>query len=206
MDILLENIGRRFNRNWIFKSINYHFKDRGKYAVLGPNGSGKSTFLQLLASSLTPSAGKITYLNEGLNLPEASFYQYFAVSAPYLELPEEFTLQELITFHFRFKQFRQGLSAPDIIQLLNLPDAADKEVRNFSSGMKQRTKLALAFCADTPVLLLDEPTTNLDSNGISWYLDLVNQFASDRLMVVCSNQPHEYAFCNDQLLIADFKG
>lgn len=206
MEIVLENMGRRFNRDWIFKGIDYTFVSGKSYAVLGPNGSGKSTFLQVLASSLSPSAGKVSYVYKGLPVAVDSFYRYLALTAPYLELPEEFTLRELISFHFRFKQFRPGIQMAYILDLLNFPGAADKQIRNFSSGMKQRTKIALALCADTPVLLLDEPTSNLDQQGILWYLDLIKEHTAGRITVVGSNQPHEYAFCDHELLVTDFKG
>ena len=81
----------------------------------------------------------------------------------------------------------------------------NKLIRYFSSGMKQRVKLALAFCADTPLLMLDEPTANLDAQGSNWYLQLIEQFAAGRLTIICSNQPNEYAFCKNRLNLLDFK-
>jgi len=81
----------------------------------------------------------------------------------------------------------------------------NKLIKYFSSGMKQRLKLALAFCADTPILMLDEPTSNLDKQGVEWYLSLVEQFAKNRLTIICSNQEHEYAFCTHRLDIVDYK-
>ena len=205
MTIELQQIGRRFNRDWIFRGISSRFEAGQSYAVLGPNGSGKSTFLQLLASSLSPSEGSIRYHVQNREIPPDSLYNYLSLAAPYLELPEEFTLRELIDFHFRFKSYAGQFNAAEVIRVLQLKDAADKEVRYFSSGMKQRTRLALAFCADTPLLLLDEPASNLDEQGIGWYPELVEELGQGRLMVVCSNQPHEYAFCKNRIRITDFK-
>ena len=102
MKITLQNIGRRFNRDWIFKNIDYTFTSGQSYAILGPNGSGKSTLLQILNGSLSPSAGNINYsLNESPLEIETVFKQ-LSLAAPYLELIEEFTLDEMIGFHFRF--------------------------------------------------------------------------------------------------------
>ena len=86
-----------------------------------------------------------------------------------------------------------------------MPGSKNKLIKYFSSGMKQRLKLALAFCSDTPMLMLDEPTSNLDSQGVDWYLNLVQQFAENRLTIVCSNQEHEYSFCDEQLNISEYK-
>src|SRR5690606_35336190 len=99
MKIELENIGRRFNREWIFKKVNYTFEQGNSYAVLGANGSGKSTLLQVISGSLSPSEGKISFLNEGKSIDAELIFKHISLAAPYLELIEEFTLTELIRFH-----------------------------------------------------------------------------------------------------------
>ena len=203
--ISLENIGRRFNRDWIFRGIDYTFHSGKIYAVLGPNGSGKSTLLQVLNGSLSPSTGKIDYFFEGKPVEIDAVYKHLSLAAPYLELIEEFTLSEMVDFHFKFKTFKSGIDKEGLIDLLAMPGSKNKLIKYFSSGMKQRLKLALAFCSDTPMLMLDEPTSNLDSQGVDWYLSLVQQFAQNRLTIICSNQEHEYSFCDEQLNISEFK-
>ena len=205
MTITLQNIGRRFNRDWIFRNIDYTFTSGETYAVLGPNGSGKSTLLQILNGSLTPSTGNIKYVLGDTRIEAEDIFKQLSLAAPYLELIEEFTLDEMTDFHFKFKPYRQGMDKEAVISLLNLEGARHKLIRYFSSGMKQRLKLALAFCSDTPMLMLDEPTSNLDTQGVDWYLNLVQQFAADRLTIICSNQLHEYSFCKHQLNISDYK-
>jgi ABC-type multidrug transport system ATPase subunit len=205
MKITLQNIGRRFNRDWIFRGIDYTFTSGESYAILGANGSGKSTLLAVLNGSLSPSIGTINYFFEDKEVEVEQVFQHLSLAAPYLELIEEFSLEEMIDFHFKFKNYKSGIDKAAIIELLNLPGSANKLIRYFSSGMKQRLKLALAFCADTPILMLDEPTSNLDTQGVEWYLNLVQQFAKDRLTIVCSNQEHEYSFCQRRLSISDYK-
>ena len=205
MEITLENIGRRFNRDWIFKGIDYTFKSAESYAILGSNGSGKSTLLQILNGSLSPSTGDISFLSNGEKIEVEKVFNYLSLAAPYLELIEEFSLEEMIDFHFKFKPYKADIDKNSIVDLLSLPGNKNKLVRYFSSGMKQRLKLALAFCSDTPMLMLDEPTSNLDTQGIDWYLALVEQYAKGRLTIVCSNQEHEYSFCRHRLNISDYK-
>ncbi|MGV3546794.1 MAG: ABC transporter ATP-binding protein [Pedobacter sp.] len=204
MQIILENLGRRFNREWIFRDINYVFSKGQQYAILGPNGSGKSTLLSVLLGNLTPSEGKLTYRDEKEILPE-NIFSAISLAAPYLDLIEEFTLQETIDFHFKFKNYHKGFDAAAVLNLLALNKAEDKPLKYFSSGMKQRTKLALAFCTDTPILVLDEPTSNLDTQGTDWYLSLVEKFTKDRLVLVGSKQSYEYDFCKYRLNILDYK-
>jgi ABC-type multidrug transport system ATPase subunit len=205
MKITLQNIGRRFNREWIFREVDYVFESDGTYAVLGANGSGKSTLLQVLNGSLVPSAGEIKYFNGQQEVDAGDIFNYLSLAAPYLELIEEFSLNEMIDFHFKFKTFKPGIDKSGVTDILNLEGSGNKLIRYFSSGMKQRLKLALAFCADTPLLMLDEPTSNLDTQGIDWYLNLVEKFSQNRLTIVCSNQEHEYSFCKNRLNIADYK-
>jgi len=205
MNITLQNIGRRFNRDWIFRGVDYTFNSGQAYAILGPNGSGKSTLLQVLNASLTPSAGTIGYTFQDKPVEATEVFTHLSLAAPYLELIEEFTLTEMVDFHFKFKQYKPGIDKKELIGLLSLTKSENKLIRYFSSGMKQRLKLILAFCADTPILMLDEPTSNLDTQGVDWYLGLVEQFATSRLTIVCSNQEHEYGFCNERLSISDYK-
>ncbi|RZK43949.1 MAG: ABC transporter ATP-binding protein [Pedobacter sp.] len=204
MNIVLSNVGRRFNKEWIFKGVDYEFSGGQNYAVLGPNGSGKSTFLSVLLGSLTPSEGSVQYLNPK-EIEVEEIYKHISFAAPYIDLIEEFTLQETISFHFQFKDYIDGLKQRDVLDLLGLQKSQDKQLKHFSSGMKQRTKLALACCSDSPILILDEPTSNLDHQGIDWYIDLVDKFGKDKTILVGSNQEHEYEFCEQRLNIVDYK-
>ncbi|MES3019098.1 MAG: ATP-binding cassette domain-containing protein [Bacteroidota bacterium] len=205
MKIILEKIGRRFNREWIFRDVNYIFESGKSYAILGANGSGKSTLLQVISGSLTSSEGTVNYFRSNSPLDIENVFPELSLAAPYLDLIEEFSLSEHIDFHFQFKKYRDGYDAKTLISLLNLKHSEHKALKNFSSGMKQRVKLALAFCADTKLLLLDEPTSNLDQQGVEWYLSLVKQFSTDRLVIVCSNQQHEYAFCDEKISVEAYK-
>ncbi len=194
MTIHLENVGKKFSHEWLFRDIHYTFRHGERYAITGPNGSGKSTLIQLIAGNQLPSSGRIRYEHDQQDIPAEDIFRHLSITAPYLELIEEFTLQEAIEFHFKFKTLRSGISREDLLKIGYFEKSKFKYVRNFSSGMKQRLKLLLAFYSHTPLLLLDEPTTNLDESGISWYHDQVSKL-SDTTILVASNQEHEYSFC-----------
>jgi ABC-type multidrug transport system ATPase subunit len=199
MKITLTNAGKRFNRDWIFRHLSYEFFTGQSYAITGPNGSGKSTLLQLIAGATAPSEGSITYTDAETSLATEFIYQHISLSAPYLELVEEMTLTEFLVFHHRFKPFRSTLSVSDVIESVQLNSAAEKQIRNFSSGMKQRVKLAQAIFSDVPVILLDEPCTNLDLDGIVLYQQLIKKHVSGKLVIVSSNDEQEYSFCEHKL-------
>ncbi|MEM9917273.1 MAG: ABC transporter ATP-binding protein [Bacteroidota bacterium] len=205
MEITLSKVSKRYKFEWIFKSIDYSFQAGRSYAILGPNGSGKSTLLKILSGHLTPSKGDIKFRHQQSELAPDLVYRQVSYAAPYIDLIEEFSLKEALVFHQKFKPFAEGLSPAALIELMNLKKARNKEIRFFSSGMKQRLKLALAICSDSPLLLLDEPTTNLDEQGMQWYLDLIQQFRADRLLIVASNMKVDYGFCDEQLRILDYK-
>lgn len=205
MKIVLENIGRRFNQEWIFRQLNYTFEQGKSYAILGPNGTGKSTLLQVISCSLGPSEGTIAFVNGDKIIHPDSIYSEISLAAPYLDLMEDFSLREMIDFHYKFKTPLPGVDTDKVIEILGLSSSADKAIRYFSSGMKQRTKLALAILSDTPVLLLDEPTANFDSQGVQWYQELIQKYTPNRLLIVCSNQEAEYHFCQHQLSLSDYK-
>ena len=204
--IELNNIGKRFRYEWIFKNITHSFQSGQSYALLGPNGSGKSTLMKILSGHLTPSDGQISFSNKEKKIDGDDVYQHISYSAPYIDVIEEMTLTEIIAFHSKFKPLSKGLIINDLIQLLGFKNADDKEIRFFSSGMKQRLKLVLSICSDTPILLLDEPTTNLDAQGVAWYRDLMQQFSdTNRLVIVASNIEHDYEFCEERMNILDYK-
>jgi ABC-type multidrug transport system ATPase subunit len=206
MEVRLENTGRKFNSEWIFRNLSYTFESGSAYAVLGRNGSGKSTLLQVIAGNLLPSAGTVSYTHSGTPVTEHEVFRHLSLVAPYQELIEEFTLREMLDFHFSFKKIKEGFTVSRIPELLGFGNPGRKPIRQFSSGMKQRVKLACAIFSDTPLLLLDEPTTNLDKAGTEWYLDLVSKHSAGRTVIICSNLHQvESGFCKATLNIEDYK-
>ena len=206
MNITLENTGKRYNHEWIFRGVNDEFISGEHVVLLGANGSGKSTLLQTILGSIAPSEGKVIYKHEGKEIDIDDVFRYFSFASPYMELPEEFTLTETLQFQTNFKPFLKNLTASEVLEATGLTKSANKQLKYFSSGMKQRVKLALCIFSDTPVALLDEPLSNLDSSGVAWYRNLVNEYSANRLFIVCSNkQADEYFFCKKELGIEDYK-
>lgn len=203
MKIEAKNLSKRFNREWIFKNLNYQFTETF-YAITGPNGSGKSTLLQTLWGQMLPSAGEVIYTQNEKVIPAEDAFRHVAIATPYLELIDEFTLTEMVDFHFRFKKPRHNKTTKELLELFELSHARDKAIANFSSGMRQRLKLGLAFYAQAEFLFLDEPTTNLDKKAIGWYQQHLSSI-SDSLVLIASNQEHEYPATATKLDILTYK-
>jgi ABC-type multidrug transport system ATPase subunit len=190
--IATKGLAKRFNREWIFKDLTYEFRSGNTYAITGSNGAGKSTLLQVVSGFIPPTAGSITYYPGKRLTSVEDIFQNIAVAAPYMELIDEFTLTEQINFHFRLKKSRHDLSTDQLISLMYLENAKNKYISNFSSGMKQRVKLALAFYTDAEIVLLDEPGTNLDSKAFAWYKTELMKLPKNCLTLIASNNPLEY--------------
>jgi ABC-type multidrug transport system ATPase subunit len=205
MTISLSDAGKRYNRDWIFRHFSYHFESANAYAITGPNGSGKSTLLQVLSGAVMLNEGTAQWKIDNRQSESENIYQHISVCAPYLELIEEMTLEEFLDFHRGFKPFLAGVTTGAIITTLGLEKAADKQIRYYSSGMKQRVKLAQCIFCDTEIVLLDEPCTNLDANGIQLYHSLVEKYCKYRLVIVSSNDETEYNFCKYRIDISEYK-
>jgi ABC-type multidrug transport system ATPase subunit len=206
MRITLSKISRKFNYEWIFRDVNFSFELGKAYAILGSNGSGKSTLLQIISGHLHPSEGMITYTRENKIIPVDDFFRCVTFSGPYLELIEEFTLEEMLTFHSHFRTFRNNMDVKGVMEATGLIRNRNKPIKYFSSGMKQRVRLAIALLTESEVVLLDEPAANLDRKAIEWYRSLINNNNQNRIIIVCSNsQSEEHDFCTESIVIDDYK-
>lgn len=206
MRIKTQNIAQKFNREVIFKNITLELNSPETVAVLGGNGSGKSTFLKILCGKSLPAAGEIIYEHLGKTIPQETVYKQVSMCAPYLGIYEQFSLNELIHFHFKFKNTVNGVDKSAVPEMLNLSKHAEKQIEKFSSGMKQRVKLGLAVLSASPLLLLDEPFSNMDEANQNMMSDLIREHGANRLTIICTNhQSNELKLCNRQINIEDYK-
>lgn len=205
MRIELHHISKRYINHWVFKGVNTSYEGPNRYAILGPNGSGKSTLLRMIAGMQSISKGTITYTLNGQSIDPERIFTYVSYCAPAMEVIEEMSLEEFLHFHFGFKQILPGWTVKRIIEDMQLQHAAKQLIHEFSSGMKQRVKLAQAFFADTPILLLDEPCSNLDLQGVNLYQKWLKELAGERLVLIASNDEREYEGAMATLSIQDYK-
>lgn len=203
MEIVLNDIGKRFNREWIFRNLSVNISSGEKIAITGSNGSGKSTLLQVIAGYATFNEGDISFKKNNAVFVSEEIYTHISIAAPYLELVEEMTALELLSFHHSLKPL--SCSPFEALSAVHLKDSGQKQIRYFSSGMKQRLKLAQAFFSQSSVLLLDEPTTNLDKEGIELFEALIQNAVLNRTLIISSNDPKEYACCRQIINIENYK-
>ncbi len=200
-----EKISKRYNRDWIFRDLTYTFNPGNTYAVTGPNGSGKSTLLQVLWGQVPQTSGVLRYRKHQADVAIDLVFRYVAIATPYMDLIEDFTLREMLDFHFSLRKRRPSIRREDLARKMYLENELDKPLVNFSSGMRQRLKLALAFFTDADVYFLDEPGTNLDEQAFRWYREQLAALPSVSIVVIASNNPEEYPGNAVRIPVVDLK-
>lgn len=205
MTISADKVGKRFLNSWIFRDISLELKSGVTYALIGHNGSGKSTLLQILAGYLSPSEGEVIFEHQGNKVKRDDIHKFLSFCSPYTELIEELTLEEHLDFHQKFRPFVDDLDVNAVMEFMELEREWDKEVRFFSSGMKQRLKLALSILSQSGFILLDEPSTNLDQASTQWFLNLLEKYRGDRIIVIASNVEADLQLCTDRISVEQYK-
>lgn len=205
MTIELNQVGKRYRENWIFKNVTLNFQSGEIYALLGANGSGKSTLLRIIAGIQGESTGTIIHKNKNKIIAPELVFKQISFCAPGMDIVEEMTLKEFLNFHFSFKKLLPGISVPFILKEMDMKSVQNKFIHEFSSGMKQRVKLAQAFFADTELLLLDEPCSNLDLKGGELYQKWINNYANDRILIIASNDQREFEQAQHLISIENYK-
>jgi len=206
ISVELNNLGKKFKSEWVFRKLNYLINHSDRLVIQGNNGSGKSTLLQMISGYVSYNEGEILYKNAQTPITEDLLHQQVSFASPYLQLIEEFTLYELAEHCSKANPFIQNLNVESFINELDLKSSANKPIKQFSSGMKQRVKLGLALFADTQLLLLDEPISNLDERSIDWYQNQLRTLINQRTLIVCSNNiQQEHFICDKTLNVMDYK-
>jgi ABC-type multidrug transport system ATPase subunit len=203
--ITVDDLSKRFNREWIFRHLDFQFQAGKTYTVTGPNGSGKSTLLQVVWGQVPQTTGSFRYEKGKSEIPIDEVFRHISIATPYMELIEEFTLNEMLSFHFRLRKVRTGFTFDHLLPIMYLEDAAEKQLMNFSSGMKQRLKLGLALYTEADVYFLDEPGTNLDRRAFDWYRNELSKLPPHAMVLIASNNPDEYPENATNLSIVHYK-
>ena len=200
MEVRIDGLAKRFVSHWVFRNLTCTIPAHTHLAITGPNGSGKSTLLKIISGALYPSEGAVSYWLNGASIPPDRLYAQIAFAAPYAEMIEEMTLREAYRFHRRFREFYPDLSQPNtFIEMLEFDFDPDQPMGQMSSGMKQRLRLAFALATRSSILLLDEPTSNLDTPGIQWFHGLLDHLGAMRTTLIASNVDADLRTCTEQI-------
>lgn len=204
MLLSLKNISKKYRREWIFKNISYDFLFGNIYGLSGYNGSGKSTLLKIISGQLIPSKGEVQIIKQERELEKENFFKEFNYIAPYVDLIEEYTIDELIQFLIKTGIISKNYNLNSFLNYTELKNTDDKFIKDFSSGMKQKLKLGIGLISKRPILILDEPTTNLDQKAKEWFYQKLNE-QKEKLILIASNEKSDLANCSTILSIEEYK-
>ena len=197
MNIKFENVSKKFGAKKVIKNFSKSFK-RKKYAIVGDNGSGKSTLLQLISNLMTPSDGKIIYSLDDIKIDKELFIKKIIFSAPYQKLVEELTVKEFLIFHYKFRDYIKNPLT--ILSEFGLENFKNTQIKNLSSGAEQKLKLLISFNTKADLILLDEPTTNLDRKGITIYTKTIKKYSKDKGIIIATNREKDIVFDETEVI------
>lgn len=194
----ISQVGKRYYNRWLFREIDLDLNAGSKLALIGTNGSGKSTLLRIIAGQLLPTEGKVDYKNADKKIAYDNYYKHLSWAAPSLDLYDDLTLEEHISWHFKLKP--SILPNPKtLISILDLEADRNKKLRLYSSGMLQRVKVGLALFTQSDLLLLDEPTSNMDTRNADKMLGMIDEYRGERILILASNLDREFEQYENQL-------
>jgi heme exporter protein A len=211
IDLTCDNLGKKYEDKIIFRDLSFKLVNKSSLVVTGKNGSGKSTLIKILANVIKESRGSyIIRINEKEILRE-NFFRITGFLSPYLNLYDELTGYENLEFFYTLK-FRNKISKTSleekikfILEEVNLYPRRNDFMKNYSSGMRQRLKLAFAVINEPLLLLLDEPRTNLDNEGIDVVYKFANRQRENGILIIATNEIEDTNLCEEKINIEDFK-
>ncbi|MEO8513165.1 MAG: ABC transporter ATP-binding protein [Ignavibacteria bacterium] len=192
------NLTRKFDRRPIFKDVNFELSMGSATAITGRNGSGKSTLIKIIANLLIQSSGELNLFDGAQKVKKENIYKYIGFVSPYLNLYDEFTGFENLKIVSDIRGSGHD-NIDNVLKRVGLFDRRNDLLKIYSSGMKQRLKIAFAILHSPQVLLLDEPTSNLDLDGIAVVDDIANEYKKDRILIIATNDAHERTLCNEEI-------
>jgi len=208
--IEVRELTKRFSRYPAFTPVTFTIEPSTVFAVVGVNGAGKSTLLKILAGVLAPTKGSIQYRDNSTQLKREEIETRSALVAPYLELYPELTAIE----HLRFVADLRGKTHSDsvykeLLLHLGLKEEALSSTRylsGFSSGMRQRVKIAMALTAEPDLLFLDEPTSNLDADGIAVVEEQIRKVVSrGTTVILATNEERERKLATSEIMLTPYQ-
>jgi heme exporter protein A len=202
MKLTLENVGKDFENKRIFNKISFDLESGKSAAIIGPNGSGKTTLVRIVCGLIRPSRGKIVYSVNQKTIEIQDVYKHIGLVGPYLELYEELTAMENLLFFAKMKRVSHAREKIlSLMDQLNLAGREDDNVRTYSSGMRQRLKYVFALLSNPEILVLDEPTSNLDSDGIDRVYEIMRIQKNKNILLIATNDQDDLKFGDFQIAV-----
>jgi heme exporter protein A len=204
--IKAESLRKNFGRRLIFEDLDFSYSDKGIFGIAGANGSGKSTLVKIIAGLLSPSSGKIVHSSGGKEIIAEKLHNHLGFVSPYLVMYDEFSAHENLKFisEIRGVKFDEDRSNW-LLEQFGIFSRRHDAVKAYSSGMKQRLKFVFALLHSPSLVILDEPTSNLDASGKDTVYRIVQLESADKIILIASNEENDLALCSSVIEMENFK-
>jgi heme exporter protein A len=193
-----EIIAKLYNRRVILENVSFSLNEGTAFAITGKNGSGKSTLVKILCGVLSPTRGSVEFTVEGKKIPYPDYYPHIGLVSPYLNMYEEFTAEENLSFIAKVRNLDGSWHERGemLLKEFGIYDHRKKEVRYYSSGMKQRLKYCAALLHQPELLVLDEPSSNLDRFGIEAVRKFMGIQKQQGILIFATNDAEDLEFAD----------
>lgn len=199
-------LNKSFGRRLIFNDLQFKFDKSGIYGISGPNGSGKSTLVKIIAGIIGASKGKINHKVNGKEIREENLHNHIGFVSPYLILYEEFSTYENMKLFADIRGIKFNSDRVDyLLEKFLLFKRKDDLLKTYSSGMKQRVKFIFALMHTPELLILDEPTSNLDDEGKNSVYELIKEEGQKNIVLIASNEKNDLEICSDIVFLEKYK-
>ncbi len=199
-------LNKSFGRRLIFNDLQFKFNQAGVFGISGPNGSGKSTLVKIIAGILGASKGKILHKLNDKEITEERLHDHIGFVSPYLVLYEEFSTYENLKLFAEIRGVKFNQERVDyLLNKFLLFKRKDDLLKTYSSGMKQRVKFIFALMHSPQLIILDEPTSNLDDEGKNSVYELVKEEGQKNIVLIASNEKHDLELCNEIVYLEKYK-
>ena len=201
LTVTVDSLSKVFNRRSIFDGVSFTVRVNESFAITGKNGSGKSTLAKLLCGLLSPTSGTVRLGVGGKEVGRDEMFQHVGLVAPYINLYEEFSGAENLRMIGMIRNLPVGMirQGEELLREFGIFERKDDEVRTYSSGMKQRLKYAAALIHRPEVLILDEPTSNLDLEGVGAVRRRMKEQVREGILIIATNERSDLEFVSASL-------
>lgn len=203
MELQLQDLSRQYGTNYAVSHVTATFVP-GVYGLLGANGAGKTTLMRMISGVLKPTAGSIRFNGKTIGELGERYYTHLGYMPQDFGFYPDFTAREFMLYMAAVKGLnkkRAETRTENLLQMVNLQDAADKKIRSFSGGMKQRLGIAQAELNSPAILILDEPTAGLDPKERVRFRNLISDFAKEKIVILSTHIVSDVSYIADTILL-----
>lgn len=203
MELQLRNLSKQYGTKCAVDNVNAKLEP-GVYGLLGANGSGKTTLMRMICGVLKPTSGDIRLNGKTINELGEQYYTHLGYMPQDFGFYPDFTAREFMLYMAAVKGLDKRVAktrTQDLLHMVNLDDVADKKIKSYSGGMKQRLGIAQAELNNPSILILDEPTAGLDPKERVRFRNLISDFAKEKIIILSTHIVSDVSYIADTILL-----